>query len=93
MKLAPIELWAGNEGAKRDWTEKINSTASRAAISFALADYQREVSHLHDGAAMLRGANGIVERLLNMGDPKTARRTIDFQLPVPDEFNPDIIQK
>jgi hypothetical protein len=90
MKLAPIGLWAGNEGARRDWNEYINSPAARAAISFALADYQREVAHLPDGASMLKGCNGIIERLMNMGELKTARKTLDFQLPNPDEFNPII---
>lgn len=86
MKLAPIDLWRGNEGARNAWNSNINSPASRTAIALALADYQREVAHIQDGAAMLRGANGIIERLLNMGEPKLTKRTLDFQLPNPDEL-------
>lgn len=90
MKLSPIELWRGNEGARRDWNELINSPASRAALSFALADYQREIAHLPEGAPMLRGANGIIDRIMNMGELKSTKRTLDFQLPNPDEFTPVI---
>lgn len=82
MNLAPIELWRGNEGARKDWHQFINSSQARAAIAFALADYQREVSGLPEGAFMLRGANGIIDRILNMGDDKTRSRLSSFQLPV-----------
>lgn len=81
MKLGPLDLWRANEGAKNDFDSFINGSMSRMAISLALADYQREVAHLPDGAAMLRGANGIVERLLNMGNITPTRKPIQFGLP------------
>jgi hypothetical protein len=86
MKLAPIDLWRSHDSARKDFTEAINSGGFRTALSFALAAYQAEVCHLPEGAAMLRGANGIVDKIMNMGELKSTRKPIDFQLPNPDEL-------
>lgn len=92
MKLAPLDMWRGSEKTASSWNETINSHQAHTAIALALADYQREVAHLPDGAAMLRGANGIIDRLLNMGEPKRAPSRPSFQLPQPDTIEQYIKQ-
>ena len=83
--LKPAALFRKEASNANSINDMVNSVPFKTAVTFALAEYAREVGAKPDAGARVLGANEFIDKLLNIGIEPTPRKVPTFGFPADDK--------